>query len=78
MKEISMHVGKRIRFYRKKSGMTIEVFAQKIQKSKATVSKYENGEIAIDVETLFTIAQALQVSPDQLIDYAMPQMYQQP
>ncbi len=78
MKEISMHVGKRIRFYRKKSGMTIEVFAQKIQKSKATVSKYENGEIAIDVETLFTIAQALQVSPGQLIDYAMPQMYQRP
>lgn len=69
MKEISVHVGKRIRLYRKMKNMTIEVFAGLINKSKATVSKYENGDIAIDIETLFIIAQALDISVNQLIDY---------
>lgn len=69
MKEISIHVGQRIRLYRKTKGMTIETFAGMIQKSKATVSKYENGDIAIDIETLFVIAQALEVPVNQLIDY---------
>ena len=69
MKEISVHVGKRIRLYRKMKNMTIEVFAGLINKSKATVSKYENGDIAIDIETLFIIANALDISVNQLIDY---------
>lgn len=70
MKEISIHVGQKIRLFRKMKGMTIEVFAGMIGKSKATVSKYENGDISIDVETLFAIAQALEVPVNQLIDYA--------
>jgi len=70
MKEISIHVGQRIRLYRKMKGMTIEAFAGMIGKSKATVSKYENGDISIDIETLFVIAEALEVSVNQLVDYA--------
>ena len=70
MKEISIHVGQRIRLYRKMKGMTIETFAGMIGKSKATVSKYENGEISIDIETLFGIAEALEISVNQLVDYA--------
>ena len=70
MKEISIHVGQRIRLYRKMKGMTIETFAAMIGKSKATVSKYENGEISIDIETLFGIAEALEISVNQLVDYA--------
>ncbi len=69
MKEISMHVGQRIRLYRKMKSMTIETFAGMIGKSKATVSKYENGDISIDIETLFVIAESLGVSVNQLIDY---------
>ena len=69
MKEVSIHVGKRIRLYRKMKNMTIEFFANLIGKSKATVSKYENGDISIDIETLFVIAEALDVSIAQLIDY---------
>ena len=54
----------------KMKGLTIETFAGMIQKSKATVSKYENGDISIDIETLFVIAEALEVSVNQLVDYA--------
>ncbi len=69
MKEVSIHVGRRIRLYRKLKKLTIEAFAEMIHKSKATVSKYENGEISIDIETLFSIADALNVSINQLVDY---------
>lgn len=69
MKEISMHVGQRIRLYRKMKGLTIEAFAEKIGKSKATVSKYENGDISIDIETLFLIAEQLDTTVQRLIDY---------
>ena len=74
MKEISIHVGQKIRLYRKMKGWTIEVFASMINKSKATISKYENGDIAIDIETLFLIAQELGVSVNQLVDYAKEDM----
>ena len=68
MSKISAHVGKRIRLYRKMKNITIEVFASMINKSKATVSKYENGDISIDIETLFIIANKLDISVSQLID----------
>lgn len=69
MKDISIHVGQRIRLYRKTKDLTIEVLASMIDKSKATISKYENGDIAIDIETLFAISRALGVSINQLVDY---------
>ena len=65
MKEVSIHVGQRIRLYRKTKNLTIETFAGMIHKSKATVSKYENGDISIDIETLFTIGRNHQAQPQQ-------------
>ncbi len=66
---INRHIGSRIRTHRKNLGMTIQVLADKIFKSRATVSKYETGEISLDMVTLFNIASALHVTPNQLIDY---------
>ncbi|MDL2328107.1 helix-turn-helix domain-containing protein [Ruminococcaceae bacterium OttesenSCG-928-A11] len=63
------YIGHQIKHYRKARGMTIGDLAQKIHKSKGSVSKYENGQIAIDVGTLFEIATALEISPRYLIDY---------
>mgnify|MGYP000966066914 CR=1 FL=1 len=68
MGNVSDHIGKRIRLYRKSSNISIDEFCSMINKSKSTISKYENGEISIDVETLFEIAKALEVSVYQLID----------
>ena len=67
MSLISQEIGKKIRLYRKRSHWTIEEIAVHIYKSKATVSKYERGEIAIDIETLYDIAEALRVSIDDLL-----------
>lgn len=67
MSEISIEIGKRIRNFRKKRNMTIEELSGHINKCKATVSKYEKGEIVIDIVTLYNIADALQVHVEQLL-----------
>ena len=62
MNSIEVHVGSRIRMYRKNRHMTIDELASRINKSRATVSKYESGNISIDVSTLLDIAKALDLS----------------
>ncbi len=69
MKEINQHVGRRIRMYRKSRRLTLQQLADRIHKSKSSVSKYETGEITLDIETLAEISEVLQVSIHQLTDY---------
>ena len=75
MAELSDHVGKRIKLYRKNKQMTQSEFAKRINKSKSAVSKYECGEIAIDIETLYEIADVLEISIYQLLDYNQHKKY---
>lgn len=72
MSQINEHVGSRIRKYRKSRGLTLQQLADQIHKSRASVSKYETGEVSLDMETLFEIADILQVSPAKLMDYQPP------
>ncbi|WP_409228731.1 helix-turn-helix domain-containing protein [Gudongella sp. SC589] len=72
MSEISTEIGKRIRSLRKSRKMTLQDLAEMISKSKATISKYEKGEITVDIETLYDIAAALQVHVEQLL-YTSPE-----
>ena len=59
--EISVLVGRQIRACRKQNKMTLEEMSRIIGKSKSTISKYEKGEIPVDVETLYLIAKSLQI-----------------
>lgn len=70
------HVGSRIRLYRKSNGFSLSELAEKICKSKASVSKYEQGKVAVDIVTLFDIAAALNITPFQLFDYTRTQKSQ--
>lgn len=72
MGSFSLHVGQRIKKYRKSRGYTIEQFSAIINKSKATLSKYENGTITIDIETLYDIAKALDIDLKCFLDYQPP------
>ena len=65
----SAHVGERIKFYRRIKHMSLEQLAEKIHKSKSTLSKYENGHIAIDVDSLYDISNALRIDINQFLDY---------
>ena len=69
MSEFTCYVGEQIRRYRKAGNMTLQDLADAIHKSRATICKYENGEISVDVETLYEISQVLQVSISQLTTY---------
>lgn len=65
---IREHVGKRIHLYRIKQNLTLEQLAILIGKSPSTISKYELGKISIDLDTLSSIANALNISIQQLVD----------
>ena len=67
MPEVSELIGKKIRTFRKMRRMTHTQLAAVIGRTQSTVCKYETGEIALDVTTLYAIAQALQVPPQQLL-----------
>lgn len=66
---ITEHVGNRIRMYRKHRGLTLVELAEKLNYSSSTISKYENGLISIDIETLYKIASVLDISINRLVDY---------
>lgn len=69
MSDISIHIGKKIKLYRKIKNLTLEELSRLINKSAATLSKYENSSICPDIETLFEIANALDCDIERLIDY---------
>ena len=71
MDAINQVVGRKIRNFRKAKGLTLDQLAKEIYKSKATLSKYESGFIAIDVATLYKIAAVLHVRVEQLL-YIVP------
>ncbi|KGK86464.1 helix-turn-helix transcriptional regulator [Clostridium sp. HMP27] len=67
MSEISTQVGKQIRAFRKMRKLTLDELSNMLHKSKSTISKYEKGEISIDIQTLYEIADALQIHVEQLL-----------
>lgn len=69
MQEISTLVGKQIRTCRKQNKMTLEELSRIIGKSKSTISKYEKGEIPVDIETLYLIAKTLHVPVEYFLYY---------
>lgn len=71
MSEINRQIGKQIRTFRKMRNLTLDEVSNVIHKSKSTISKYEKGEISVDIETLYEIADALQIHVEQLL-YCSP------
>lgn len=67
MSELNREIGGLIRNYRKAKNLTQDELSEKICKSKSTISKYEKGEIAVDIETLYEIADAIGVHVEQLL-----------
>ena len=60
-------VGGNIKTYRKLQHMTQQELAGKINKSMACISKYEKGDISIDLYTLYEIAEVLNIPPALLL-----------
>lgn len=67
MNQYSKEVGNRIRTIRKSKGFSQQAFANALHKTKSTISKYEHGAIALDLETLREICQLLKIPPHVLL-----------
>lgn len=66
-RELHCQIGKNIRLFRDAQKMSLTQLAKSINKSKSSLSKYENGQTAIDIATLYEIAAQLNVTIDQLL-----------
>lgn len=67
MSKISVEIGNKIRQFRQSRKMTLDELALAIHKSRATLSKYEHGEISVDIDTLYELANALNIRTEQLL-----------
>lgn len=68
--ELYTALGLKIAYYRKKAGYTQEVFAELIDKSVSFLGQVEGpGTVCgISLETLFKIAQVLNIPPSKLLE----------
>ena len=62
-------MGLNIAYYRKKSGLTQEHLAEKIGIDQTHMSKIEIAAVGISFDVFFKIAEALEVSPEKLLDF---------
>ena len=67
-RKLTGQVAKRLKLFRKKRGMSVSAFAERIHKSPVTVYKYESGAIPIDMDVLEEIARVLGVAPAYFFD----------
>lgn len=65
-----MNTGDRIKSRRKQLGMSVDTLAEKIGKNRATVYRYENGDIeGMSIALLKPIAEALDTTPTALMGW---------
>lgn len=63
-----MKIGQKIRALRKKNNMSANELAQKLNKDRATIYRYENGDIgSLPANILEPLAAALNVTPADLL-----------
>lgn len=69
MYDIDMiNLGKRLREYRKAKGLSIQELGNAIGKSKATVNRYETGEILMDILTVLEICNVLNIDLNDICE----------
>lgn len=68
---MAMEMGEKIKYFREKSGMTLEELGQKVGVGKSTVRKWEIGQIAnMRRDKISKIAVALDISPAYLMGWS--------
>jgi transcriptional regulator with XRE-family HTH domain len=64
---IYVEVGRAVRSYRLKAGLTQEQLAVRVGLSRSSITHIEAGEHRFQIHTLYLIAEALGTSPDSLL-----------
>lgn len=69
-----MKIGEKIKFLRELQNLSADELGAKIGKSRATIYRYEKGEIeSVPVPILIPLAQALNVTPAELLSDVQPE-----
>ena len=63
----NIRTGKMIAELRKKQGLTQQQLADKLDLSNKTISKWESGNGSPDISNLLVLAEALEISVDELL-----------
>ncbi|PCF86333.1 helix-turn-helix domain-containing protein [Staphylococcus intermedius] len=63
-----MKLAEQIRMYRKASGLTQEALAEKLNTTRQSVSKWEQGTLEPNIQMLNQLAKLFEVSLDQLVN----------
>ena len=63
----NIQTGKLIAELRKKQGLTQQQLADKLNLSNKTISKWESGNGSPDISNLLVLAEALEISVDELL-----------
>ncbi len=66
-----MTTGERIRARRKQLGLSVDELAVKVGKNRATIYRYESDAIEMPASMLQPLADALETSPDELMDWSL-------
>ena len=70
MKKITYRFGEKLREIREKKGITLKTVASKIEVSESLISQIERNKVSPSIDTLFSIAEALDIDLDYLFsDY---------
>ena len=64
---LTVAIGKSIRYYRLLKGIKLETLAKQIEVSKATMSQIENGQVEITISRIEKIARALDIQYATLV-----------
>lgn len=70
-KQLYKEIGLKIRSFRKSRGMSLTEFANLLNKSVSTVSKYEYGEVSISVDVLVEICNIFNVDSDSILPFTV-------
>lgn len=65
--DVNKIIGENIKKYRTAYNMTLKDLSEKLHKSISTVSKYEKGEISLDMTTFLEAAKVFHISPSALL-----------
>ena len=67
--DFNKRVGENIRFYREGLGLSQDKLAEELDVTQAAVSRYESGKKGTTPYNIVRIAEYLDITPDQLLDY---------
>ena len=63
-----MDIGRKMKLLRKAEGLTQEELAKRLNISRVNYTRYENGKVRPDYETLIKIADYYDISLDELFE----------